>query len=196
MIELISVPALLAVGPRYGLTETWWDTRTHWRRSDILALTALCDAGTPMIVTADALGRTPETLIDRCDRTGLRLPEDWRPFRRTRKRIVRPPKDQPIQYPYIRSVRGEHADLLAVNSLVPRYLPDHIRADVCQEIMLALWQKETTLDELRGSKAMIGKFTKGFYSRNFEAGGHALSLDTPMRDGRSWYDVLPDPATL
>jgi hypothetical protein len=196
MIEIISAKALLANGPRYGLTETWWDMRTHWRRPDIVALKALCEIGAPMIATADALGRPPETLIDQCDRTGLSIPHGWDCFRRVRKRVMKPPKEPSLQYPYIRHVRGEHADLLAVNAIVPRYLPDHVRADVCQEIMLAIWQKEMTLDELREDTALVRKFTKGFYKANLEAGGHAISLDVPMRDGRSWYDVLPDPASM
>lgn len=195
MIEVVSTKTLLA-RPRYGLTETWWDTRTWWTRPDIAALAALCDARAPLIKTADALGRSPTSLVHKALEGRLILPREWRDALPKKLHKARAPFEAPLQYPYVRSVRGEHADLLAVNSLVPHGLPDPLRADVCQEIMLALWQKETTLEELRANRSLLRKFISRSKTENFEAGGQAISLDVPMRDGRSWYDVLPDPATL
>lgn len=192
MIELISTKHLLT-HPRY-IGGAWASTRAHWTREEDVALAALCEIGARLEKSADGLGRSPTSIAHRARDGALKLPLEWKDaIRRVRSKSIR---ETPIQYPYIRQVRGEHADLIAVNSLIPRYLPHHVRADICQEIMLAIWQKQTTLEELRQNKALIGKFTSGFYSANHESNGHALSLDAPMYDGRSWYDVLPDPSTI
>lgn len=189
MIELISTKTILS-RPKYGWLGGWHDTGCWWRREEDVALAALCEARASLEKSADGLGRSPTSIAHRARDGGLKLPIEWRDAITKRKPKVA--REILLQYPYVRCVRGDHADLLAVNSLVPRYLLDHARADICQEIMLALWQKQTTLDELRADKSLVRKFTSGFYSTNFESGGHALSLDAPMHDGRSWYDVLPD----
>lgn len=98
-----------------------------------------------------------------------------------------------LAYPYIAVKRDEHADLLAVNSLVPASMPG--REDVCQEIMLALWERRITLDQLKANRADLRAFVRSFTRDNYEAGGYAISLDVPMRSGQSWHDVLADPAT-
>jgi hypothetical protein len=189
MIELLSTSTILA-RPKYGWLGGWHDTRSWWKREEDVAVAALCEIGASLEKSADGLGRSPTSIAHRARDAGIKMPREWKDaIQRSRPKSAR---DVPLQYPYVRQVRGEHADLLLVNSLIPRYLPDHVRADVCQEIMLALWQKETTIEDLRADKALIRKFTSGFYSSNFEQGGHALSLDAPMRDGRSWYSVLPD----
>lgn len=191
MIELVSVPAILA-RPRY-LGGNWCSTRTHWARCEDVILKALCDADAPLEKSADGLGRSPSSIAHRARDTGLRLPKEWADLIRPKR--LRAEARVALQYPYIQKVRGEHAELLAVNSLVPRGLPDHMRADICQEIMLAIWTKEVSLDELRSDRALVNRFVKGFRRANLEGGGWALSLDVPMKDGRSWYDVLPDPTT-
>jgi hypothetical protein len=188
-LEAASLPSLLS-RPMFWRSG-WLYTRTHWRRDHSIGLLLLCESRTPLEKAADALGRSPTSMAWRARDTGLHLPPDWRDAITTR-RLKSQPDAAPMQYPYIREVRGEHADLLAVNSLVPHGLPNHIRADVCQEIMLALWQKETSLEELRADKGLVSKFIKGVKKANLEGSGFVLSLDMPMRDGRSWYDVLPD----
>lgn len=189
MIEVISVPALLS-RPRYW-HGAMYDTRSRWARSDNVALKALCEAGAPLTKSGEALGRSETSVAWRASDTGLKLPPEWREAIKPRR--VATPKRVDLQYPYIQSVRGEHAQLLAVNALVPRGLPDHMRGDICQEIMLALWQGETTLDELKHDKSAVNRFIREFRKANLEGGGYVLSLDTPMADGRSWYDVLPAP---
>lgn len=91
-----------------------------------------------------------------------------------------------MAYPFIRVARDEHAELIEVNGLVPQQIA--ARSDVVQEIMLALYECRTTIDAVRAGGWR--PFVRGFYRNNHEAGGQALSLDTPMRDGRSWHDVL------
>jgi hypothetical protein len=188
MLELISTKALLSRS-KYG--GAWLDTGLWWQRPEEVALKALCEDEAELERCADALGRSPTAIAHRARDTGLILPREWRDAI-IKKRPPKPPRELPLQYPYIVKVRGEHADLLAVNALVTRGLPDHVRADVCQEMMLALWQKQTTIEELQSDPALVRKFITGFRKANLEGGGYALSLDVPMRDGRSWYDVLPD----
>lgn len=98
-----------------------------------------------------------------------------------------------LSYPYIIKPRDEHAELLTVNKLVP---PMPGREDICQEIMLALWERKITMDQLRANLADVRSFVRSFKRANYEVGGYAVSLDQPMESGQSWHDVLPDPATL
>jgi hypothetical protein len=170
-IEVVSVPVLLSRPRMIG--GGWHYTHSHWTRRDEVAL-------------------APTSIAHRASDTGLHVPPEWREAIYKYKSKLRRPKVAPLQYPYIAKVRGDHADLLAVNSLVPRGMPDYERADVCQEIMLAIWQKETSLEELHRDKSLLRKFTSGFRKANFEMNGYAISLDKPLRDGRSWYDILPD----
>lgn len=155
-------------------------------------LAALCDAKAPVEKSSLGLGRSPTSIAHRASDTGLTLPKEWHDLI-TRRQAAKPraPRST-LQYPYLLEAKGEHASLLEVNALIPRGLPDHIRADVCQEIMLALWERDTSLEELRADKALVRKFMNRARNDNYELGGYALSLDQPMRDGRSWYDVLPD----
>lgn len=97
-----------------------------------------------------------------------------------------------LAYPFVPRVREEHADLIAVNALVPRSLPG--REDVCQEIMLALLEGQTTLAELKALRGNVSAFIKRFRSLNLEQSGYAISLDQPRFDGTSWHDVLAAPS--
>lgn len=187
MIELISVPALVS-RPRY-FDGAPLDIRTWWTRPDLVALKALCEQSGDIEKGAAALGREPKNLAWKAYDTGLVVPKAWRSLLSSKKLKSQP--RQNLSYPFISSVRGEHADIIAVNALVPRGLPDHIRGDVCQEIMLAILEGKTTLEELRLSSSLVRSFVRRANHDNMESGGYALSLDAPMRDGRSWYDVLP-----
>lgn len=191
MLEAASLKTLLSRplmgGWSHGLTRTWW-TREH----DV-GLALLCKHRTPVTTAADTLARSETSLAHRARKAGLILPDDWRDLLRKRDLAATPTLK--LQYPYIVEVRGEHEMLLAVNALVSRGLPDHMRADVCQEIMLAIWEKTISLDELKRSPKLIGQYVRKAKRENYEACGYALSLDVPMRGGRYWYDVLPDPTT-
>lgn len=188
MLEVVSISTILC-RPRYRWGG-WHSTGQHWQRDEIVALKALVDAQAPLEKSADGLGRSPTSIAHRAYDTGLEIPLEWKRaiWKRTKRTILRSPAGQ---YPYITNVRGEYADLLSVNSLVPRGLPDWMRADVCQQIMFDLLDKRITLPELRAEKGLIGQYTKAYRRENMEAGGYAISLDAPMRDGRHWYDVLP-----
>lgn len=191
MLEALSLTGLTA-RPRY-MGGMWLEQGRNWSRQDTVGLQLLIASAVPPDKAADYIARSPRTLAHRAHDTGLRMPAEWRDLI-TKHRLREGPRVV-LQYPFISKVRGEHADLLAVNSIVPRGLPDHLRGDVCQEIMLSLWMKETSIEELRRDKGLVNKFIRTSRKDNYEGGGYALSLDVPMRDGRSWYDVLPDPET-
>ena len=105
------------------------------------------------------------------------------------KTVELPVRPTPIvAYPFIRKAKDEHADLLFVNSIVPTSMPG--REDVCQEILLALFEQRITLNELKANRANLRSFVASFRRDNYESGGYAVSLDQPMYDGRSWHDTL------
>lgn len=102
-------------------------------------------------------------------------------------RIIRPAL---LVYPFIRTARDEHAELLEVNGMVPRGLLG--RADVVQEIMLALFEHRETIETVRAG-AWRG-YIRSFYRANHEAAGQAVSIDVPrFAGGRSLLDTLVAP---
>lgn len=190
-IEVVSAPKLLSE-PRY-VGGAPLDKRTWWKRCDLVALKVCCLENADLEIVSASLGREPRGVADYAWRTGLKIPKEWwgALYKKNRSKGA----SLNLQYPYITTVRGEHADLLAVNALVPRALEEHIRADVCQEIMVDLLEGKTTIHELQTDKRLIAKYIKAFRLQNTELCGYAISLDRPLADGRSWYDVLPDPET-
>lgn len=110
-----------------------------------------------------------------------------------RKRL---PKIIPIRtpltesYPFIPESGRVKSDglsmVLLVNGMVPRGLPEQLRGDVCQELIASVLLGEFTETE-------IPLHVKSIIARvRHQQEGHymAISLDQPMRDGRSWHDVL------
>lgn len=191
MIEVVSLGSLIS-RPMY-FDGGYHSTRMWWQRPEDIALKALCEDRVPLVTSAGALGRSPTSIAHRARDAGFRLPGEWKDaITKSQPKAVHRPL---MQYPYIAKVRGEHADLLAVNALVPHGLPQHLRGDVCQEIMLALWEGQISIEELRSNKSLVSDFIGRARKANYEAGGYALSLDAPMGDGRSWYEVLPTPVT-
>lgn len=105
------------------------------------------------------------------------------------REIARRPTLASMAYPYIRVKTDENAELLAVNALVPKM---EAREDVCQSIMIALWEKKITLDDIRRNKDSIREFMRAVRRKNYEGSGYAISLDAPREDNVGWHEVLPD----
>lgn len=211
VIEVVSVPSIL-VRPRYmdGLPLA---SRLHWSRPDNVAMKALTEAAADLERSARGLGRTEKNLVNRARDTGLKLPEEWleclypgrlerqaarqrqrdaREKELSRRKIANAPMIN-IAYPYIRSARGEHADLIAINALVPRGVPDHCRADICQELMLEVLEGKTTVAALQKDKSLLHKYLKYYQHEHSMITSYAIALDRPMSNGGNWYDVLPAP---
>ena len=77
-------------------------------------------------------------------------------------------------YPYISGAPStEHELILAVDAAVPKGLPNAVRCDVCQDMLVAILSGETTLDNLRGE---TGRYLRQFWKMFPEKYGH-ISLD-------------------
>lgn len=133
--------------PRFW-TEQWLNTRSNWKAEDLTLLSAACDMDINSTEAANHLGRSPTSMAWKAARVGIRLPHAWRSLIYTR---ATPFIDAP--YPYIVKPDARHADLIAVNRLVSQAIPG--REDVCQDIMLALCESRTSLDELRTDPSRI-----------------------------------------
>lgn len=91
--------------------------------------------------------------------------------------------DEPLRlnYPYIASssMPSDGSDLIAkVNSLVSKHLPEDIRADVCQEILLRIVSGDLQADEL--SRDIVRPFVTERYRQNPWGD---ISLSEPRFDG-------------
>jgi hypothetical protein len=60
-----------------------------------------------------------------------------------------------------------------------------MRADVCQEILLAIYEGRTTIDQLRTKNSNARYYIKKFYHDNYEDGGHAISFQDTNEDWNS-----------
>lgn len=112
-----------------------------------------------------------------------RIREFDRQARRPWRMLYRIPL-QPVAefYPFITGKpTNDHDLILAVDSLVPKTIPSEVRADVCQDMIVAILTGETTLDNLRDSKA---QFIKRVFRDTPSKYGH-LSLDAPLIYGDS-----------
>lgn len=96
-----------------------------------------------------------------------------------------------VLYPYISTVLPEHSLLLEINSLVPRGFPG--REDVCQDLLLAILEGRTSIDQVRSDRTIISAFKRHATRQNCEGGGYIVSLDAPRLGGGSWYDILEAP---
>lgn len=154
-------------------TGTWWTAPEKTFLSECVAKNASLEA------VADALGRTPKSVANRVREMRLAFPKVWLP--------ARPPRLN-LAYPFIAKRRDEHADLLAVNGLVPQGMPG--REDVCQELLLAVLEGSVSVAALKSDRAFLRATITRLRRENFESGGYAISLDEPRPDGRTWYDTL------
>jgi hypothetical protein len=109
----------------------------------------------------------------------------WRTPEWLEARKVKKPLFVPLSefYPYV-STRStdEHEFLLAVDALVPKGLNNEFRADICQDMIVAILTGETTLENLRDATP---KFIKQFMKQMPSKYGH-LSLDMPLVQGENF----------
>lgn len=96
-------------------------------------------------------------------------------------------------YPYLRGADDDGARLIAaVNEIVPRTFPDHMRADVCQDLLLKVLEGECTISSLKdGSATAIRQYYK-LHPGKFGP----ISLDAPIpgTDGLTLIDTIADNA--
>lgn len=185
-------PETFEIGKARYVNDCWISTGTTWSEAEQEALTKFCGVTADIEKVANALGRTPTSVVHRAIDSGLLPAYQWRKILPMPKKIIRINDDASaplLQFPYIRKVRDEHADILAVNELVPKHIPSDMRADIVQEAMLALLEGRITIEGLKGKEGKARWFVSQFYKNNFEQAGHALSLTVEGRDGDE-YDRI------
>lgn len=204
--------------PRYfgGL---WLDTRRNWSAQDLTLLTAASDMRLTPAMAANTLGRDPSALAWKARELKLRIPSDWarllyniskcvycgragartkspdgmshrKCFEKAHTQHTRRVAPIAIEYPYIVKPDDRYNDLIAVNRIVSRQIPG--REDVCQDIMLALWESRLSLDELKNDPKAVRQFVKSFRKASFERSGYAESMDATIHcgdgNGKSKYE--------
>lgn len=134
---------------------------TEWLSPEKRALCLLVGADADIARASIILGRSASALAWKAKHIGLKLPESWR-----EKIAYGPsPKRLDLAFPYISKARPEHSDLLRVNDIVPKSFPEWQRADICQSIMLALFEGQVTLGELESHKDKPRWFIKEYYKK-------------------------------
>lgn len=122
--------------------------------------------------------------------------EAWQIRQKGMERYIAPfmPATKEAVYPYLRqSNKHENgADLLAfVNTLVPRQLPEYLRADICQDMILAVLTGETTRDALKADHRAF--LTKVFSQYPWKY--KWISFDQPLGNeegGGTLHDIVSE----
>lgn len=101
---------------------------------------------------------------------------EWYAERRAARPVFKPLTEF---YPYVTTENDqEHEFLLAIEKLVPKSLPNWARADICQDMIVAVLTGEATLDNIRDA---VPRYIKWFFAKEPSKYGD-LSLDAPMRN--------------
>jgi hypothetical protein len=113
----------------------------------------------------------------RLDRIPHTSPWSKRPWRRVApSRVPADDVEIPSFWPFLTSEPAdEHTLLIAVDRAVPKNLPESVRQDVCQDLIVAVLSGETTLEDLQDS---LGSYIKSVF-RRFPVKYGPLSLDSP-----------------
>lgn len=95
------------------------------------------------------------------------------------------------RWPFVNDDRTEaHKLVTLVNGALPRHLPEQIRADVAQDMILGVLTGEITE---QGLELQVRKYLRKHY-KTVETPYLAISLNQPVpgTDGRNWNDILAD----
>jgi hypothetical protein len=143
---------------------------------------------------ARLLGQSSGAMIYRLDPIAefalrVRSHRDWRvmPGHLRPRKIAQ--EVLPEYYPYVSGTPSpEHEMLMAVDAIVPKGLPNDVRCDVCQDMIVAILSGEASLENLKGDTS---KYLKDFWKMFPGKYGH-VSLDQPVygTDKMSWNDKL------
>jgi hypothetical protein len=76
---------------------------------------------------------------------------------------------------------------LAANALVPKGMPEWMRADICQSMMLALFEGTVTIEELQQNKDKVRFFIRKFYREQMPR--EEVSIETDD-DTRPYHDMV------
>lgn len=101
------------------------------------------------------------------------------------------PRLEPVltTWPFVRSFdNDDYALLKAVNELVPRSIPEHVRADVCQDILMDIVSGEIALEAVPRRIKEYAKKAYSFMPSKF--GPKSLDSFIFGDEGRTLADVL------
>jgi hypothetical protein len=182
------VAANLLKRPRYP-GGGWYDTGIRWDQASLLKLDVLCEAAIEIEQAADCIGRKPTAVAHHARTLGIPLPLEWARLITPKKAARRAIGAADLPYPYLIKATPENADLRAINAVIPASIHDSMRADMCQEIMLAILEGRTSLEDLKNKKANGAYFIRKFYKDNYDASGSAISFDAVDSDGRTFEQV-------
>jgi hypothetical protein len=130
-------------------------------------------------------------LLERISETAFRTRRDWR--RVSRPRRIRKEVDGITEfYPYLRE-RQELKDYLmlsAVHHAVSKSLPEDIRADICQDLIVSILAGEVSVDNCRDKIPEHLRSHRQMYGDRWRT----ISLETPLGgdDRRTIGDTLRD----
>lgn len=97
-------------------------------------------------------------------------------------------KEDVLAYPYIRGTpTDEHATLLEIHKLLPKYLPADHKGEICQDVFVALLSGETTMANLPDH---IGKYVKASRKNMPEYGTISLDESKPQWNGATRLQLL------
>lgn len=183
--SVISARSLQANSGRRRITPQQWETfETSIKRLPVFQALALPGAPSEAaIYKRRAADFDFRSLMDAAPNGRLGFPKNYPPFRKST-----PSMQGAISYPYIVKAKPEHADILEVNDLIPKSFVGDRRADMCQEILLALLEGRTTMQQLRARHDDATFFIKKFWRDNFELSGRAVSLDATIGD-QTYFEI-------
>lgn len=134
---------------------------SRWKPEEESAMRTLMEANATAEQVASILHRPVTKVVNRALERGLKPPKEWRMLLPYYKGPVVPFVPL-MQFPYIKTARPENADLLRVNKLVPHAFGEDMRADIIQEVMLALFEGTVTMDDLERNRDKLSFFIKKF----------------------------------
>lgn len=158
-----------------------------WGEGDLVRLRTLVESNADIERAAQSLGRLPKSLAWRARDAGLHLPASWSALiTPPRKPIVRA-NESLLCYPYVAKARPGNTDLLRANALIPHGMPEHIRADIVQEVMLAMYEGRIELADLEKNRTKVRWFIAKFYKEQMPR--EEVSLDGAVDDSRSYDEI-------
>jgi len=162
--------------------------RFFWRLHDNPAVTRNIEGLTDYVKSMGAETAWPSQRVDRfsdridCAEWRISIHENAGQDYRDRERGI--PQSQQLFYPFMahdpEKPDGARNLVLLVNQAVPNYWPEHVRADVCQEMIVGLLDGSIQVDDLHDSvRRYITKHFK-VQPQQYGEGGLRLSLDAPV----------------
>lgn len=163
--------------PRFGPGDRRMKGRP-WSMTDEERLSVMVGMNVGYDMAADVLARPKSALWAQLALRRWQKPPHW-----TERRARQPL----LSYPYVTRATSENRQVLEVNQLVARAFPEHMRADLCQDILLALLEGQASMEELR--RDGIKAYVRGYRKKQNDP-WNAVNLDAPRRDGANWHEVL------